>query len=185
MHQRKFRPKKIALYITGLLVVGVMAIGIISAWLLADLPPIDSVATRTVRPTTRILDRNGRLLYEVIDPDAGKQVNLSLDAIPAACVHATLATEDSRFWHHPGIDPIAITRAALQNLRSGGISSGASTLTQQLARILLMDADERYTQSYRRKLREAWLAARLELRYTKKELLALYLNPPARQSRCV
>lgn len=146
-------------------------------WLLADLPPLDTIEQRLVRPTTQILDRNGRLLYEVIDPDAGKQINLDLSALPVACVQATLATEDSRFYHHPGIDPLAIGRAAWQNYRAGGeIVSGASTLTQQLARTLLLNTRERYEQSFRRKLREAWLAWRLEQRYTKDELLALYLN---------
>jgi len=170
-----FTPILLGLLAISVLIAGLAGAGIYT-WLLADLPPIDSVETRLVRPTTRILDRNGLLLYEVIDPDAGKQIDLSLDAIPAACVQATLATEDSRFWIHPGVDPIAIARAVLQNLRSNGIASGASTLTQQLARTLLMDADERYQQSYQRKIREAWLAARLEFRYTKEKLLALYLN---------
>jgi membrane peptidoglycan carboxypeptidase len=63
-----------------------------------------------------------------------------------------------------------------QNLSSGGVVSGASTLTQQLARNLFMDADERYQTSYRRKLREAWLAWQLERHYNKDQLLALYLN---------
>jgi penicillin-binding protein 1C len=147
------------------------------AWFLADLPPISTVETRLVRPTTRILDRNGRLLYEVIDPDAGKQIDLSLNDLPEACIQATLATEDSRFYLHPGVDPIAIGRALFQNVSADGqIVSGASTLTQQLARTLLMAPEERYEQSIQRKLREAWLALRLELRYTKDELLALYLN---------
>lgn len=146
-------------------------------WLLADLPPIRTVETRLVRPTTQILDRNGRLLYEVLDPDAGKQVNLDLSSLPPACVQATIATEDSRFFHHIGVDPLAIARATWQNYRAGGeIVSGASTLTQQLARTLLLPPYERYEQSFRRKLREAYLAWRLELRYTKDELLALYLN---------
>jgi penicillin-binding protein 1C len=146
-------------------------------WLLADLPPISAVETRLIRPTTQILDRQGRLLYEVLDPDAGKQINLDLGVLPTACVEATLATEDSRFYAHPGVDPLAILRAAWQNLRArGDIVSGGSTLTQQLARNLFLTPEERYRQSVRRKLREAWLAWRLELRYTKNELLALYLN---------
>ncbi|MEZ4726437.1 MAG: transglycosylase domain-containing protein [Caldilineaceae bacterium] len=146
-------------------------------WLLADLPPITAVEQRLVRPTTQILDRKGRVLYEVLDPEAGKQINLDLTALPQRCVEATLATEDSRFYLHPGVDPIAIARAFWQNYRAGGdIVSGGSTLTQQLARNLLMEPRERYEQSLRRKLREAWLAWRLEHRYTKNELLALYLN---------
>ena len=155
--------------------------------ILADLPSVDDLQARVVRPTTRILDRNGRLLYEVLDPNAGKQIDLSADTtansrygiagIPDACVQATLATEDKRFFLHPGVDPLAIGRAFWQNWRAGGtIVSGASTLTQQLARSVLMEPEERYTQSYDRKLREAVLALQLEWRYSKAEILRLYLN---------
>ncbi len=146
------------------------------AWLFGDLPPVTAVELRAARPTTQILDRNGKLLYEVLDADAGKQYDLDLSRIPQACVQATIATEDSRFFYHPGVDPLAIARATWQNLRSGGVSSGASTLTQQLARNLLMDASERFQTSYLRKLREAYLAFQLERHYNKDQLLALYLN---------
>ncbi|MCC9075321.1 transglycosylase domain-containing protein [Litorilinea aerophila] len=145
-------------------------------WLLADLPPVSAVEQRLVRPTTQILDRHGRVLYEVIDPAAGKQISLDLSTLPRACIQATLATEDSRFYLHPGVDPLAILRAVWQNLRGREVISGGSTLTQQLARNLLMEPAERYQQSLRRKIREAWLAWQLERRYTKDELLALYLN---------
>jgi penicillin-binding protein 1C len=145
-------------------------------WLFADLPPVTAVELRAARPTTQILDRNGKLLYEVFDANAGKQYDLDLSRVPQACVQATIATEDSRFFYHPGVDPLAIVRATWQNLRSGGVSSGASTLTQQLARNLLMDAGERFQTSYIRKLREAYLAFQLERHYNKDQLLALYLN---------
>src|SRR5690606_7020857 len=83
--------------------------------ILADLPPVSAIEARAVRPTTRILDRNGRLLYEVLDPNAGKQLNLrratgpqaghryGLASVPDFCIEATLATEDSRFFLHPGV----------------------------------------------------------------------------------
>ena len=146
-------------------------------WLFTDLPAISSLETKKVRPTTQILDRHGKLLYEVIDPAAGRQIDLSLQTVPEVCVQATLATEDSRFYYHMGFDPLAISRAGWQNVRAGGrVVSGGSTLTQQLVRILLMDETERYEQTVRRKLREAWLAWRLEHAYAKDELLALYLN---------
>lgn len=153
--------------------------------ILADLPSVDDLESRLVRPTTRILDRNGRLLYEVLDPQTGKQVNLTaapesrygLAGVPDACVQATLATEDSRFFWHPGVDPLAIGRALWQNWQAeGAIVSGASTLTQQLARSVLMEPEERYVQSYDRKLREAVLALQLEWRYSKADILRLYLN---------
>lgn len=153
-----------------------LAVAGLYAWLFADLPPVTAVELRAARPTTQILDRNGKLLYEVLDPLAGKQIDLDLGRIPQACIQATLATEDSRFFHHPGVDPLAIARAVWQNLTSRSVSSGASTLTQQLARNLLMDAGERYETSLRRKLREAYLALQLERHYSKEQLLALYLN---------
>ena len=140
-----------------------------------DLPPVSSWSC-AARPTTQILDRNGKLLYEVVDPLAGKQIDLTLANIPKACVKATIATEDERFFSHFGVDPIAIVRAVWQNLNGRTVVSGGSTLTQQLARTLLLSADERYEQSLRRKLREAWLAWQLERTYSKDELLALYLN---------
>jgi penicillin-binding protein 1C len=164
----------------GLALIAVLALlaGVaIFAWIVRDLPPLSAIEARSVRPTSQFLDRNGRLLYEVIDPNAGKQLSLSLESVPPTCIDATLATEDGRFYSHPGVDVVAIGRAALQNLRADGeIVSGASTITQQVARNLLLDADERYEQSLRRKVREAWLALRLEMRYSKDEILALYLN---------
>jgi penicillin-binding protein 1C len=168
--------RRLGLALLSVITVAILAAGALYAWLFADLPPVTAAALRTTRPTTQILDRHGRLLYEVIDADAGKQIDLALDHIPAACVQATIATEDGRFFAHFGVDPLAIGRAVWQNLSRGDVVSGGSTLTQQLARTLLLPAEERYTQSYARKLREAWLAWQLERTYSKDELLALYLN---------
>lgn len=146
--------------------------------LLADLPDPRRAAgaSATAAASILITDRHGRLLYEVIDPAGNKHIPLTLDQIPLACQQATIATEDSRFYRHPGFDPIAIARAAWQNLRGGYTVSGASTLTQQVVRNLFLSAGERTEQSLRRKIREAWLAWRLEQRYDKDEILALYLN---------
>lgn len=136
-------------------------------------------------PTASILitDRHGRTLLEVIDPKGSKHVPLLLAEIPPACRQATIATEDRRFYSHPGVDVIAILRATWGNWRlraSAGepvaIFSGASTLTQQLARNLYLAPEERYERSLWRKLREAWLAWRLERVHSKDEILTLYLN---------
>ncbi len=147
--------------------------------LLADLPDPGRATGNIDAPAARssilITDRHDRLLYEVIDPAGSKHIPLALNQIPLACQQATVATEDSRFYEHPGVDLIAIGRAAWQNWR-GGAMSGASTLTQQVARTLYLSAEERNEQTLRRKLREAWLALRLETRYSKDEILALYLN---------
>lgn len=132
--------------------------------------------TGATPPSILITDRNGRVLYEVIDPNGSKQVPVPLSDVPLACRQATIATEDSHFYEHPGVDLIAIGRALWQNVRGGGTVSGGSTLTQQLARNLYFSPEERLERSLRRKLREAWLAWRLEQVYDKDELLALYLN---------
>ena len=166
-------PKSLKILTAVLLLFSSAAVGVYF-WFLADLPPINTAEQRLIRPTTQILDRKGRLLYEVIDPDAGKQINLRLDTLPTACIQATLATEDKRFYQHPGFDVIAIARAFWQDWRAGGeVVSGGSTLTQQLARNLFLSPEERYSLSLRRKLREVYLAWRLEQHYTKDELLAL------------
>jgi membrane peptidoglycan carboxypeptidase len=123
-----------------------------------------------------ITDRQGRTLYEAIDPNGNKQVPVPLAEIPLTCRQATIATEDSRFYEHPGVDPLGIARALWQNWRTGETISGASTLTQQLARNLYLTPAERSERTLRRKLREAWLAWRLERTHSKDELLALYLN---------
>lgn len=153
-----------------------LAAAVVYVTVLADLPGPSAVAQSVQRPSTQILDRHGRLLYEVIDPNGSKQTPLPLSAMPLACRQAAIATEDKNFYQHPGIDLSAIARAVWQNTQAGDTLSGASTITQQVARNLLLSADERYERSLRRKLREGWLAWRLEHTFSKDELLALYLN---------
>ncbi len=144
---------------------------------LADLPdPQAGAALNMPTPGIRIEDRYGRLLYEAIAPNGSRHAPVPLAEIPLACRQATLATEDSHFYQHPGVDLLAIARAIWTNWRGEGPFSGASTISQQLARNLYMTEEERGERSLRRKLREAWLAWRLERRYSKDDLLALYLN---------
>jgi len=126
--------------------------------------------------TTRILDRNGQLLYEILDPNAGRRTYVPLKEISPYLVAATIATEDKDFYNHPGFDPAAIVRALWQNYTTGGTVSGASTITQQLARALLLSPEERAERTYSRKTREIILAAEITRRYTKDEILELYLN---------
>jgi len=146
------------------------------AWLAVDLPAPDELYQRRSAPTTRILDRQGKLLYEIIDPHAGRHTPLSLDQIPLACQQATIATEDANFYVNPGVDLVGILRAAWINLRGGEVLAGGSTITQQLARNLLLDPQERAERTLKRKLRESILAWRIARRYDKEEILTLYLN---------
>ena len=143
----------------------------------ATLPSVADLQQRaSTFETTRIFDRNKNLLYEILDPNAGRRTFTTLDNISPTMVAATIATEDKSFYSHPGFDWTAILRAFWQNFRGGGTISGASTITQQLARNLLFSPEERTEQSYMRKVREALLAAEITRKYTKDEILELYLN---------
>ncbi|MCC7187348.1 MAG: penicillin-binding protein [Anaerolineales bacterium] len=141
------------------------------------LPSVDDLKNRASQfETTRILDRNGNLLYEILDPTAGRRTYVTLDKISPALVAATIATEDKDFYTHPGFDPWAILRALWDNYRTEGAGGGASTITQQLARALLLSPEERAQRTYLRKTREIILAAEITRRYSKDEILELYLN---------
>ncbi len=124
--------------------------------------------------TTRIYDRQGRVLADI--DDRGRRTIVGLDEIPDCVIQATIATEDRRFFTHKGVDSLAIVRAVWQNSQSERIVSGGSTITQQLARLLFMPPSQRYERSIKRKLREAELAQFLETYYSKEEILAMYLN---------
>ncbi|MEA4958690.1 MAG: transglycosylase domain-containing protein, partial [Anaerolineaceae bacterium] len=142
----------------------------------STLPDVQELRNKASQfETTRILDRNGNLLYEIVDPNAGKRTYVPLDKISSNLIAATIATEDKEYYNHPGFDIFALARALWANYTSGEIVSGASTITQQLARMLLLP-EERFNQSYERKAREIILAAEITRRYTKDEVLELYLN---------
>ncbi len=128
--------------------------------------------------STVITDRHGRTIYEVLSANEQRSRWIPADAIPEAVVAATIAAEDHRFFHHPGVDPLAIARAILHDARAGRMVEGGSTLTQQLVKQLLIASGEERTgeRTLRAKIRETVLAMRLEHRLSKREILALYLN---------
>jgi 1A family penicillin-binding protein len=143
----------------------------------SSLPSVADLQQRSSQfETTRILDRNGDLLYEIIDPTAGRRTYVPLDRIAPTLVAATIATEDKDFYSHPGYDVFAIMRALWQNYVSGETVSGASTITQQIARSILLTPEERSQRTYLRKAREIILAAEITRRYSKDQILELYLN---------
>lgn len=148
----------------------------IYAWLFADLPSIDQLQAGLALPSTRIFDRNGQLLYEILPPEGGRNTALALTSIPQHCQQAVIATEDANFYSHPGVDVVGIVRAVWINLRGGEVLAGGSTITQQVARNLLFTPEQRAERSLRRKLRESILAIRLQSVYSKDDILALYLN---------
>lgn len=133
---------------------------------LAPLPDLDD---GLVAPGTVILDARGGIVER--DTSEGLRIPVTLSQVAPAVVDATVAAEDQRFWSHPGVDPLAVGRAAL---RARTDPSGASTITQQLVRrAYLPDAD---LPLVLRKAREAVLAVALEARTSKAEVLEAYLN---------
>ena len=146
--------------------------------------PIDpSLLDLDAATSTIVTDRNGVPLYEALSGDGTRSTRLEAADLPPALVAAATAAEDRRFWRHPGVDPLAIARAAVHNVLAGRIVEGGSTITQQVAKMLL---DRRHRagpggaaprrRGVGAKVEEAILALRLEHRFTKREILAHYLN---------
>ncbi|MCJ7676467.1 MAG: transglycosylase domain-containing protein, partial [Anaerolineales bacterium] len=160
------------------LLIAVASFGLYQYYSLASsLPSADDLSSHAAQfETTRILDRDGNLLYEILDPNAGRRTYVSIERISPFVLAATLATEDKLYYEHPGYDLWAILRAVWQNLRGRDVVSGASTLTQQVTRNLLFTPEERNRITALRKIREVLLAAEITRTYTKDAILELYLN---------
>ncbi|MCG8590750.1 MAG: PBP1A family penicillin-binding protein [Proteobacteria bacterium] len=133
------------------------------------LPELRSVADYQPPVTSRVVDRNGLLIGEFY---VERRQVVPLAEIPKLTQLAFLAAEDSQFYEHAGVDYVSILRAAWVNVREGGVAQGASTITMQLVKRLLLTPERRL----RRKIREVILARRIEDRFTKDEILFLYLN---------
>nr|MBI2904514.1 transglycosylase domain-containing protein [Chloroflexota bacterium] len=165
------------LFLAALFILFIVSLFIVHASrLFTDLPSLDRLTENLTVPSTKILARDGRLLYEVTDPAGAHHTTLPLADIPRACRQATIAVEDASFYTNPGVDVVGIARAVWINLRGGEVLSGGSTITQQVARNMLLDPQERAERTLLRKLRESILAWRLARAYSKDDILALYLN---------
>ena len=156
----------------GIAIAGLIAAGL---WLrCAPLP--DGLLDLQASASTVVVDRTGVPLYEALSGDGTRTVWLTADTVPETVAAATIAAEDHRFWRHAGIDPVAILRAVKRNLAERGIVEGGSTISQQVAKLLLLRRDPGLRRGWAAKLREAAIALRLEHRLGKREILALYLN---------
>ena len=144
---------------------------------LLKLPDISDLRSKASQfETLRIMDRQENLLYEIVPPDAGRRNYVTLNEISPFLLATVIAVEDKDYYKHPGFDLSAIIRAFFQNAESGMTVSGASTITQQLARNLLMSKNERTERSIIRKIKEIILSAEITRRYSKDEILEIYLN---------
>ncbi|MFP4518480.1 MAG: transglycosylase domain-containing protein [Oceanicaulis sp.] len=147
----------------------VVSAGLATAWLVSTLPDLDGLEPAPRAGEVVLLDRHGRTIARRGEVSAEA---LSADALPGQLVEAVLAVEDRRFYSHFGVDVVGSGRALLANLRAGRVVQGGSTITQQLAKNLFLSSER----TYKRKAQEVLLALWLERRFTKDEILALYLN---------
>ncbi len=139
---------------------------IFSIW---DLPEINLLEQYKPSITSRVYSDNNKLIAEFY---LENRTPVAFADVPDMLVKALIATEDTRFYSHHGLDPRGIARAMYRNIRARKVLEGGSTLTQQLAKVLFLNPDR----SYSRKLKEMAIALRIEQRYTKQEILSLYLN---------
>jgi penicillin-binding protein 1A len=147
---------------------GVALTGLI-AWYAYDLPRVEEIAAVTRRPSVTLMAADGTLLTTYGDV-YGDTVNVA--ELPRFLPQAVVAVEDRRFYHHFGIDPLGLARAAVVNLRAGRIVQGGSTITQQLAKNLFLTPER----TIKRKVQEMLLALWLEHKFDKDQILSLYLN---------
>jgi penicillin-binding protein 1B len=129
------------------------------------------VSLREARPLDRAA-LEPELLTSVLSEQLENRSPVTLEQVPQILQDAVVVTEDVRFWRHPGVDPFGIIRAVFRNVKAGGVSEGASTLTQQLVKNYYLTSER----TYKRKIIEAFMAVMLDARYSKREILEAYLN---------
>ncbi len=157
------------LTIVFVIVAGLLAAAAVYMHIREDLPEISSVTDYRPPLVTTVYSDDGRKIAEFYRE---RRIVIPLSRMPRKLVEAFIASEDSRFFNHKGVDYFGIVRAFLKNIESGTIVQGGSTITQQVVKPFL----SKYERSYTRKLKEAVLAYRIENRFTKEEILSLYLN---------
>jgi penicillin-binding protein 1B len=129
------------------------------------------VSLREAQPVTNAA-LEPELLTSILSEQLENRRPVTLAQVPQSLQDAVVVTEDVRFWHHPGVDPIGIVRAVFRNLRAGGVAEGGSTLTQQLVKNYYLTSER----SFKRKIVEAFMAIILDAKYSKQEILEAYLN---------
>src|SRR5262245_41546190 len=141
-----------------LLVVSLLTMTATASWLRCG-PLPDGLLDDQLSASTVVIDRHGEVLFESRSPTGTRTTQISPEAIPVTLEHATLAAEDERFFSHPGLDPLAIGRALWRDVRARRILEGGSTITQQVAKLLLARAEGADTRrGWMGKAREAVIA---------------------------
>jgi penicillin-binding protein 1A len=160
---------RLLLIVMTLLVVMAIAGGFTIYGMLSDLPDVMALKHYSPALTTTIWSRDGVLMAELAEEN---RYMIEPESLPPYILGAFIASEDGDFYKHMGLDFKGIIRAAIANLREGRVVQGGSTITQQVAKSLLLTPER----SFKRKFREAALALLIENNLTKTEILRLYLN---------
>jgi penicillin-binding protein 1A len=134
-----------------------------------DLPPVDALRSYQPPQTTRVVDRNGELVGEIF---LERRTVVSMEEIPRVMILSILAAEDADFYQHAGMDYAGMVRALFRVVLAGKPVQGASTITQQIVKVMLLSPER----TLERKIRELILARHIEQELTKDEILYLYLN---------
>lgn len=167
------KKRKNRIFIAVLVFLGLLVMSAVAFYVIFDVPSwqtLDHDKLRRLAQTSSIYDSEGNLMSEV--RGAENRTVITLEQIPAHTQNAFIAAEDVRFYSHKGIDPYRILGAIRSNLKSGTLAEGASTITQQLAKLTHLSPEK----TIRRKLEEIVLAFRIEQHYSKQEILEMYLN---------
>jgi len=175
LKERRKRPwwkkwlKRAAYTLVFLALAGFLGLGGLFWYYGRDLPDVTQLRDYAPAQTTRVVDRDGELIGEVFTE---RRTVVEMERIPRHLVLCVLAAEDADFYQHEGLDYPGIVRAVLRDIAEGRAAQGASTITQQVVKLLLLSHDR----TLERKIRELILARRLEQELDKEEILHLYLN---------
>jgi penicillin-binding protein 1A len=161
----------VILLTAALFAAAALALGFAGAlqYLGPEIPAAAQLREVRVQLPLQVRSRDDKLIAQFGEQ---RRIPLARDAIPQVVIDAFLAAEDARFYHHPGVDWQGLVRALLSNVAAGGVREGGGTITMQLARNTVLTSER----TLRRKLKEVFLALRLEREFSKQEILTLYLN---------
>jgi len=164
------KPWQIALFaVTGMFVLGVFLAAAVALVLTPTLPSLDDLSGNHLKVPLRVYSAESTLLAEFGEE---RRIPIKIADVPPQLTRAILAAEDDAFYYHQGVDFQGILRAAINNLRRGRTSEGASTITMQVARNYFLSPEK----TYARKIKEVLLAFKIEREFSKDQILELYLN---------
>ena len=170
--KKKIRWSHLVLLVLMLLgIVGASAVGTVILAAMSSMPDLDDAHIGDYDIPSKIYDKNGDIIQEL---SLGNNYSpVKTNEMSQLIRNAVISVADKRFHDHHGIDPIRITGAMISNLKAGGVVQGGSTITQQLAGVAMNSRDEK---TYKRKIQEAITAIKIDKRYSKADILTMYLN---------